>query len=623
MERTAQLPKLLLSADGRVIPRISTAMSPSSNLPTMDGAHPDVDQAAIASGSATTAFCPTLTEVVGDESRPLVALSDPSQDLGRTASVSPSRRRTKLGTPITSRLDDLHELPPLARPMYAQDLRSGRRPIQASAVHTDVLTFNLAHKHHDIPMTPEQDNFSERSSGSGETLESFQPSTPQHGLEMRSFRPSPAAGGDSERIVHRVYEEKQERSQPSSAATPNTKRKRRPRSKSPSLQVLKMQSRPGRKFENQWRVGQAPTAGLKQTREQMNYERILTAISQYYLGNADSTWKAALRHNATEFDGKGLTEAIGTSVLMAGGLVAAGQAALASRMMEKTRELGAAMLLSQHPQVFYWLLEVSMDTTQTATGSVKRTTKARLGPVASKLLGPDHPVSILLQTPLRTEQRVVLRTAGQKVVHDYHVRTFGTYSYQTVAQQWYWGRIMAAAGLYDEALWLLQDLSSTLEQLYATPNSAVVVIGLVEQARVMVASGEASIRVECLLGDALRRMDVISSVQNQRITVTDAAELRLRKSGIIFPRLAAIRILGRVHVMRWNLGAAEAWFELAVEIAQNGLKEGSSARRLCEADLDATRTMEVERSMGVLSVEDPTSRLSPITSIIALAPVEP
>ncbi|OCT45113.1 hypothetical protein CLCR_05631 [Cladophialophora carrionii] len=406
------------------------------------------------------------------------------------------------------------------------------------------------------------------------------------------------------------------------AAAANIKRKRSPRTRSPVPRTAKTNQRPGRKYENQWRIGQAPTAGLRDSKEQTNFDRVLAAVSGYYQGNADGTWKMALHNNASEYDGKGLTEAIGASIIMAAGLIAAGQAPDATQILNRTLPLAEVMLLSQHPQLCYWLTEVSMDTSQTVAGSVRRAVKAQFTPLACRLLGPDHPISLVLRMPLTMEQQVRMRREAQAVAHDCHVRTFGKYSYQTMAHQWYWGRITAASGQFDEAVRLLKELTQNFERLYSTPNSAVAITALVEQARVMVASGDAGVRVECLLGDALRRIDILCSAQSLDKPILDAAELRLREGGLVFARLAALRALGRVHAMRLNLSAAVLCFEQAMTIARAELTEQSSVRKLCETDLEVTRMVVLERAMGVLWVEDPTSRLPPVSSIISLVPIE-
>ena len=405
------------------------------------------------------------------------------------------------------------------------------------------------------------------------------------------------------------------------ALTATIKRKRSPRPGRLNRKMPKTNLRPGRLYESQWRIGQAPTAGLKESKEQTSFDRVLTAISRYYQGNADGTWKVALRNNATEYDGKGLTEGLATSIIMASGLVAAGQASYATLTLNRTLPLAEILFLTQHPQLCYWLIELGMDTTQTVAGRVRRSIKAQFAPLACRLLGLDHPISLLLTTPLTTEQQVRMRKEGQMVVHDSHVRTFGTYSYQNMVHQWFWARTMAAVGHFDEAMRMLQDLTGAWE-LYSSRNSAVAVSALIEHARIMVASGDASVKVECMFSDALRRIDVINSSQSLENPTTDLAEVRLREGGLIFSQLAAFRALGRVHVMRWNLGAAILCFEQAVRIDEAGLGAKSSVRKLCETDLEATRMLELERAMGVLSVGDPMTRLPPISSIISLVPTE-
>ncbi len=105
-------------------------------------------------------------------------------------------------------------------------------------------------------------------------------------------------------------------------------------------------------------------------------ELVLAAISRYHQGNADATWKAALRRSTLGFDGKGLIEEVGSSVIMAAGLVSAGQTHDAPQILDRMLPSAQIMLLSQHPQVCMWLIEVSMDSSTTVAGSVRRTVKS-------------------------------------------------------------------------------------------------------------------------------------------------------------------------------------------------------------------------------------------------------
>lgn len=408
----------------------------------------------------------------------------------------------------------------------------------------------------------------------------------------------------------------------SSVVPKKKKKKGSPRPMIPVPQTKKTGPPPWRKFENQWRVGQAPTAGLKQSKENANYVRVLTAVSQYYQGNAEGPWKSALRRHAAEYEGKGLTESIGSSIIMAAGLVSAGKVQNAVQILNKTLPLAEALLLSQHPQVCYWLTETAMDSTQTGAGRVRRVVKSRFGPLALRLLGPDHPISLILRTPLTVEQQVRLRREAQTVVRGCMIHTFGLHSYQAACHQWFWGRISAAAGRFSEAIQLLQDLCQASEKVYSSPNSAMAVSALLDLATVMVASGDTSVKVECLLGDALRRIDIITSAQSSKQPVLDAAELRSREGGLFFARLAVYRVLGRVYVMRQEARVAVFYFEKAVELSRTQLSEESSVRKLCETDLEVTKVLELEQAMGTMSL-DPVSRLPAINSIVHLIIVEP
>ncbi|KIW33552.1 uncharacterized protein PV07_00392 [Cladophialophora immunda] len=420
---------------------------------------------------------------------------------------------------------------------------------------------------------------------------------------------------------HRRLDDEDEDPGQSSKTPANTKKKRKPQPMAPASRNPKASHRPGRKYEMQWRLGQAPTAGIRDTKEQSNFERVLAAISNYHQGNAGGIWKTVMLQNAAEFDGNGLCEAMAVSIMLAAGFISAGQSESASQVLNRTLPLARIMLLSQHPQLCFYLTEISMDTSNTVAGRLRSSWKNYLAPLAVHILGERHPLSILLRTPLTVEQKTRIRKEGQRVAHEEHVRAFGIYSYQTMLHLWYWARLTAALGDIPESVRMLESLVQAWEEVYSA-NSAVAIAAIVEQARVMLASGDAGVKVECLLGDALRRNDVLTSGQALQPQYMDAAESRLRESSLIFSRLAAFRCLGRLHVMRSNLDNAIFCLQQALDIAELNLAEESSVRKMCKTDLAAVRTMQLEQAMGGLALADPTSRLPHTTTIIPFAPVE-
>jgi hypothetical protein len=400
-----------------------------------------------------------------------------------------------------------------------------------------------------------------------------------------------------------------------------------PAASSSSSKVTKQKQRPGRRFEMQWRVGQAPGMMVREAREQTNYQQILSTTCHYYRGNVESVWRDALRHNAGEFDGRTESEGFFVSLMNAAGLVTAEKPDKARQVLNNVLPLARDMLLSQHPQTFYCLIEMTMDTSPTVVGNVRQQVKSHLAGLATELLGDSHPMTILLKTPLTTTQRNRLRIEAQRMANEEQQRAFGSRSYQAMIHFWYRARCLALAGHVREALGMFAELTESMDEVYG-PNSAVAIIGLVEQARIILASGSADVKVECLLGDALRRNSVLSSTDHtltngqQRV---DAAEVRLRQHGLVFSRLAALRVLGRVHVMRWNLAAATCIFDQTVRIAEQTLKPTSPTLQLCKADLEATRLLEVEMAAGVLSCStetNPVGRLPTSHSIAPFVPVE-
>ena len=306
----------------------------------------------------------------------------------------------------------------------------------------------------------------------------------------------------------------------------------------------------------------------------------------FYRGNTDGVWSAALRQNTGEFDEKSLVESFAVSITATAGLISAGQPENAREVLNTILPLAKEMLLSQHPRTIYFLNELSMDTSQTAIGDLRTAVKLYLSSLAHMTLGAEHPVIVLLKTPLTTDQRVRLRMEAQRIAHEKNVKAFGAYSWQTMVHLLFWGRLTAHAGHFENSLRMFEMLTETWDRVYGT-NSAVAITGLVELARVMIAKGDARVKVECLVGDAIRRNNLLGNDQDHEPRYTDAAEACLRGRGLLFSRIAALRVLGRVHVKRQTFGAAFHSFEQAMAMAEARLNQESSVLQLCKADLEA------------------------------------
>ena len=426
---------------------------------------------------------------------------------------------------------------------------------------------------------------------------------------------------EEESLTEEPFDGDQSTSSRTSFSATNTKKKRNVSVSKPIPRVAKSSKRPGRHLEMQWRLGQAPAAVIREAKENVNYERILSITSRFYRGNADGAWKATLRRNSGEFDGNSLIQSFSVSMVTTAGLISAGQPESAAEVLNNILPLAREVLLSQHPHTFFVLLELSMDPSQTVEGNLRAAVKPYLCSIANATLGAEHPLTILLKTPLTSKQKTRLRIEAQRMAHEEHLKTFGAYSWQTMAQFLFWGRLMARAGYYEDSLHIFERLTEMLTQTYGA-NSGAAITGLVEQARAMIMKGDFSVKVECLVGDAIRRNDLLSSSQDHEPPSPDAAEARLRGRGLLFSRIAALRVLGRVHLNRRNFGAALYSFQQAMAIAETTSSPDLSVLRLCKADLEATRMMAMEHSMGVLSIQDPNSRLPSMSSITAFPPVE-
>lgn len=389
-----------------------------------------------------------------------------------------------------------------------------------------------------------------------------------------------------------------------------------------TFRVTKPTRRPGQQFEMQWRVGQAPKSGLRQNNEQIQYDRLVSSITRFYSGNAESSWKTALSQGTAKLDQNFESLRYLALVMTVAALVTAGRSVQAYETLDKIIPTARNMLLSQHPMSFWLLIDQVMDTSQTVLGNLRAEITKNLASLASSLLGPSHPFTILLHTRLTQEQKRALRIKAQMIVHEEMVRVFGLYAYQTFIQFGYTARTVFEGGDPKEAIKMVSQTNEVLERQYGL-NSAMPTLGMLEQARYELVSGSSSVMLECLLADILRRNHILLTgglgADDQSL---DKAESALRNDGLLFMRIGALRMLGRVHVRRRSFGAAIHHFQQALVTARPLLRPGCNTIRVCEADLEMAKLLEIEQAMGVLGAGDPSSRLASPMSITQWVPAE-
>jgi hypothetical protein len=386
--------------------------------------------------------------------------------------------------------------------------------------------------------------------------------------------------------------------------------------------VTKPSRRPGHQFEMQWRVGQAPGIGLQQNQEQVYYENIVSAISRYYSGNAEASWKVALSHSTAKLDQNFEALRFMGLTMTVAGLISAGRSMQAYEALDQIAPTARNMLLSQHPMTFWLLIDQVMDTSQTVLGNLRAAITKNLASLARSLLGNSHPFTVLFKTPLTTEQKVQLRIQAQMIVQNELVRVFGLYAYQTFIQFGYSARIVLLSGHPEEAIRMLSRIREVTERQYGL-NSAMPTLSMIEQARCELASGSSSVMVECLLADALRRNHILyTGGGDGQDPSSGVGETALRNDGLLFMRITALRMLGRVHVRRRSFGAAIYHFEQAVVAARTLVIPGSNTMRMYEADLEMAKILDTEEAMGILGAEDPSHRLANPFSVTQWVPSE-
>jgi len=385
----------------------------------------------------------------------------------------------------------------------------------------------------------------------------------------------------------------------------------------PATKVSKARGHGAKQFELQWRIGPAPATVIRMSKEQAALERLMSVTSAYYRGNYERVWHPALQQNELVFDGQSDTETFFSSILMIAGLVAVGKQSRANEEMNKVLPIARGMIQSQHPQTFYFLASLSHDPSQTPLGHLRQQIGRYIAGMANVILGPEHPITILLTVPLSMEQKHHIRHELQNQVHEEYVQTFGPTAYQTIFHYNFAARLFSYFGSMEEALSVSQRVTVLCEEIYG-PNSALASKSLIEQARILLAMGQPTILAECLVSDALRRNEMVSSMAAPDAPCRDGAEARHRSmANLQYDRSVALRLLGRIHVVGRNFGAAIHTFRQAVDAARSVGSAGSAGVQLAQIELEAASVMELEHSMGLVSAISPEERLPPISSIVA------
>jgi hypothetical protein len=172
-----------------------------------------------------------------------------------------------------------------------------------------------------------------------------------------------------------------------------------PSSASPVLQAnitkrRKQVSASNSHVSHSWRIG-TPPHPMHLSKEDSQLEQTLLQTSTYYTESFASSWSARLRERGPgDIDSDTVIELFSASIVTAAGLLVSDSFDAADAIFGRLVGDIPALLQAQHPQLYFFLVEISLDNDRaTALGLLRSEVKRVAATTALKLFGPSHPLS--------------------------------------------------------------------------------------------------------------------------------------------------------------------------------------------------------------------------------------
>ena len=330
----------------------------------------------------------------------------------------------------------------------------------------------------------------------------------------------------------------------------------------------------------QWRIFAAPSRPLALSATHNSFEHVLLRTNAYYTSRFDSTWQPQIIRNSQALDSDGRIASLYESNLTIAALIEAGRPAFADLIIQRNMSVMEELLRSEHPRLYSVLSVMALDTTPSVLGQFHEKFVEAIVPLARKVLGDEHPCTILLQCDLPLETKARLLEAVQRRIHELHLATFGDV-HQTYEGAFIVGRILAQLGQIGEALGVLAWLKPRWEGAHGM-NSMLAVWILLDEAGIFLGAGRADVRTEMIISDALRRLKVLES--NSRDL--SGPERLQHLMGLTYLQVGAIRAIGKMHVMRKNYGAALESYRQAVNLGRDVFGPNAPSTQLAQGDYD-------------------------------------
>ena len=404
-----------------------------------------------------------------------------------------------------------------------------------------------------------------------------------------------------------------DRTQPSSRLTPpsgsaspqppSADESDHPRRKRPTLKISTQKKTAQKRMQNRWRVGQGPSKSLLLPLEHPHtqFEMVLRECSDFYQNAYETVWEPLLRQNSATFEAQSDYEMFYESLLSAAGLIEAGQLNRAAHVIQCIMEMMINLLHQSHPEAYYFFLNLSLQTNSTALAQLRSKMREYLYPLSQRILGSDHPITKVLNLQIPEPARDALQTSVLRRVRDFHLQTFGTDTYQSLSATFIFARTMLDSGQTQYAQTLMSSALAAAERAQGM-NSLVTVYLIIEKAAIYMSATppDTSIVPELHLSDAFRRLQVIE--QQVAKLPEDSMDAQKLEVAIVHSKIVGLRMLGRLHCLRKNFGAAIQVFSQVVEYGLTTLGPDAVPVLLAQADLEATKLEELRNSMEEISM---------------------
>ena len=151
--------------------------------------------------------------------------------------------------------------------------------------------------------------------------------------------------------------------------------------------------------------------------------------------------------------------------------------------------------------------------------------------------------------------REQVQTAVMCRVRDFHLQTFGTDSNQSISVTFIFARTLLDMGQTQHGLTLASSAIAAAERAQGM-NSLVAVYLITEKTAMYLSATppDTSIVPELHLSDVIRRLQVIE--QQVAKLPEDSMDAQKLTVAIVHGKIVALRMLGRLHTLRKNFGAA-------------------------------------------------------------------